>query len=463
MEKINNLLKSIQKAFIDEFSSVKLAIVLFVFLAASTLIGTVLPEEPMVGMEKLINKYGVENYRLLKSLGFTDVFHSWWYFALLTMLGMNIVTASFVKVFPRAKNAFLWPVEIKTEGIKNLPINCEVNLSNELSLKKIQNELNKFGYKSKLINESKIVAMKGNWHKLGASVTHVGIMTLLIGCTITVLTGFNGMAQVQEGEGFYLADLGQSTTQVKSIEKNNWLAPISKMPLWFGRIPPTLIKVNKTWREDYKSGQPKQWFSELSVFDENKNELIKKTIYVNSPLEFMGLDVYQSNWGRFLNIAFNGEEITLPLENVQGHEGVVLPLSEDVGLKFLLRDLDQSDYVSPKDQRMLEVYSVSSDNTRERLLGKIFQHNKLKVGPIDISFLDVQTLTGLQFKSNPGSVLIYPGLFFIILGVFIAFGSKKQIWVAIDTNSNRILIGGNSDRTKGKFFEEFEKLIKGLV
>ena len=81
---------------------------------------------------------------------------------------------------------------------------------------------------------------------------------------------------------------------------------------------------------------------------------------------------------------------------------------------------------------------------------------------MNIGYFGTQTLTGLQFKSNPGSVLIYPGFFFIILGVLIAFGSRKQIWALVNETNNKIVIGGNSDRAKRKFFQEFEELIAKL-
>ena len=120
--KFKDVVKSLKKSFLEEFSSVKLAITLFIFLAITTLVGTVLPEEPMVGHAELIKKYGEQKYQFLKSLGLTDVFHSWWYLALLTTLGLNLIVASIKRVFPRAARAFLWPLEIKEENIKKLPI-----------------------------------------------------------------------------------------------------------------------------------------------------------------------------------------------------------------------------------------------------------------------------------------------------------------------------------------------------
>ncbi len=442
----------VKRTFLEEFSSVKLAVTLFIFLAITTLLGTILPEEPMVGTSELIRKYGPKKYELLKSLGLTDVFHSWWYLALLTSLGINIIVASFRRVFPKCKIAFSWPVELKHDKIKKLPVNCELEINDNLQLETIEKKLKEKKFQTRLLGDT-LLAVKGRWHKLGASVTHIGIIILLIGSAISTLTGFNGMAQVSENEGFYLADLGQNITQVKSIEPDNWLVPVSKMPIWFGRIPPYLVKINKTWRENYKTGQPKQWYSDLSIFDQNKNELIRKTIHVNEPLEFMGLDVYQSNWGRFANLSFNNKLVTLPLESLSGEEFIFLPLSDDIALKLKIK--------SKKD--ILELYSIARDWNKEKYLGNIKLNQKFQLGPINIGYFGTETLTGLQFKSNPGGVLMYPGLVFIILGVLIAFGSRKQIWASINAIDNKIIIGGKSDRHKSGFYEEFEKLISELL
>ena len=443
---IKKIFKNLKDAFLEEFSSVKLAITLFIFLAITTLIGTILPEEPMVGRAELIKKYGLSQYHFLKSLGLTDVFHSWWYLALLTTLGINLIVGSFKRVFPRCRRAFEWPGELDLWNIKKLPINCEIPAYGASDIENIESRLKKKKYKTKITSNKGLVAFKGGWHRLGASVTHVGILILLVGCAISTLTGYSGMSQLSENEGFYLADLGQNTDQVKSSEENNWLSPVSKMPVWLGRLPPYLIKVNKTWRVDYKTGQPKQWYTDLSLYDQNKKELIRKTIFVNNPLEFMGLDIYQSNWGKFIQVTFNNESATFPVENFREEEVVFLPLSNDVGLKLKLQNSD-----------LLELYSVSVD--KQKYLGSVKKNDKLSLGPLTIGYFGTQTLTGLQFKSDPGNFLIFPGLIFIIIGVFIAFGSKKEIWALVDQVNNKIIVGGTSDRAKGKFFEEFEGLI----
>lgn len=349
------------------------------------------------------------------------------------------------------------------EKIYNLPLSCEINVTNEVNLGVIEDKLKTKDYKTKMQDNNLLLASKGTWQNLGAFIAHLGILILLIGCVMSMLTGFNGMAQISENEGFYLVDPEQNkrTDQIMSTEANTYLVPINRMPIYTGRVPPYLVKVNKTWRVDYETGQPKQWYTDLSIFDKDKKELKRKTIHVNNPVQFMGLDIYQSNWEKFAKVSFNGKNIALPLENFHGEEIAFLPLGEDVGLKFKL--------VEPYGRTAwkLEIYSISfslkkGEIDKEKYLGKIDKDKNFRLGPLNIGFYGIQTVTGLQFKSNPGDFLIYLGLLLIIGGVFATFGSRKQIWVLADKNtegSNKIFIGGNSNCARRDFAEEFKNLV----
>ena len=472
--KLKKLLTDIKDAFLEEFSSVKLAIVLFIFLALTTLIGTILPQEPTVGTAEILEKYGRQKYDFFKGFGLTDVFHSWWYLALLTTLGINLIVASFKKVFPRCYLAFLWPGELSEENIKRLPVYCELPVDKFISLNKVNSVLKRNHYTTRSLGE-KIVAIRGSWHKLGASVTHVGIIILLLGSTISVVTGFNGIVQLKEKEGFYLVNLGRDENQIASSEPDTWLAQISKMPIWFGNIPPYYVKLNKTWRENYLTGEPKQWYSNLSVFDSKKQEVLRKTICVNDPLMVGSLDVYQSNWGRFVNVSFNNEQVVLPLEEINSDELVFLPLSNDIALKLKVAQDNDKLIIKAKNTKdenkrvndSLEIYSIlltkNKRDIKEKYLGKIIKGNNLQVGPLNIGYFGANTVSGLQFKSNPGDLLIYPSVILIIIGVFIAFGSKRQIWAAQNLLEQKIFIGGISDRAKVFFNREFEKIIREIT
>ena len=72
------------------FASIKLAMFLFLMLAVTATIGTVIQqgERPDV----YIKEYGEEAYRWFLRLGFTDVYHTWWFTSLLALLCINSLT-----------------------------------------------------------------------------------------------------------------------------------------------------------------------------------------------------------------------------------------------------------------------------------------------------------------------------------------------------------------------------------
>src|SRR6188768_3469778 len=79
------------------FASIKLAMFLFLFIAITATIGTVIQqgERP----ETYIQEYGEEAYRWFVRLGFIDVYHTWWFTSLLGLLCVNSLTC-FHKRFP---------------------------------------------------------------------------------------------------------------------------------------------------------------------------------------------------------------------------------------------------------------------------------------------------------------------------------------------------------------------------
>ena len=82
---------------VDFFASIKLAMFLFIELAMTATIGTVIQqgERP----ETYVQEYGEEAYRWFLRLGFTDVYHTWWFTSLLGLLCVNSLTC-FHKRFP---------------------------------------------------------------------------------------------------------------------------------------------------------------------------------------------------------------------------------------------------------------------------------------------------------------------------------------------------------------------------
>ena len=66
---------------VEFFASIKLAMFLFLFIAITATIGTVIQQNERP--ESHILEYGENTYRWFLRLGFTDVYHAWWFTSLL--------------------------------------------------------------------------------------------------------------------------------------------------------------------------------------------------------------------------------------------------------------------------------------------------------------------------------------------------------------------------------------------
>ncbi|MFV9690345.1 MAG: cytochrome c biogenesis protein ResB, partial [Desulfobacteria bacterium] len=75
------------------FASVKLTIVLLIALAATSIIGTVIPQNE--DASAYFQRYGEVFYKIFKFLDIFDMYHSWWFQFLLLMLTINLVVCSF--------------------------------------------------------------------------------------------------------------------------------------------------------------------------------------------------------------------------------------------------------------------------------------------------------------------------------------------------------------------------------
>jgi cytochrome c biogenesis protein len=79
------------------FSSVKLALVILCLITVTSIIGTVIPQKESI--EFYTNMYGPQMAQIFVILDIPDMYNSWWFLALLFLLGFNLVICS-IERFP---------------------------------------------------------------------------------------------------------------------------------------------------------------------------------------------------------------------------------------------------------------------------------------------------------------------------------------------------------------------------
>jgi len=76
----------------DLFRSLKLTIFLFILIAIISIIGTLIMQNAT--RSEYIQRYGISLYEVLNFFNLFDMYHSWWFSAILLLLVINLITCS---------------------------------------------------------------------------------------------------------------------------------------------------------------------------------------------------------------------------------------------------------------------------------------------------------------------------------------------------------------------------------
>lgn len=450
----------------DSFASIKLAIIIFAFIALTSIIGTVLEQhaDPSRNIQVLTKLFGEalapHLYTILEKLGFINMYHSWWFVTLLILFSINIVICSLDRL-PRIWRLVREPMKPLTQDkLKKFNIYREIALKGKSE--KVKNTVASaikgigFGYTEiKEDNGYQFISQKGNYSRLGIYVTHFSILVILIGAIIGVFFGYKGHLSLPEG----------SVSDV-AFRNNS-----EKIPLGFN------IRCDNFNTEFYgRSDMPKEYTSWLTIL-KNGKEVLTKSITVNDPLTYEGITFYQANYG------FIPERVRMGLFiiRVVSGDGKASDLNLRLGDTFEIPGTNISGKLEDFSPALridnFTTYANQMNNPavlvefseagKHKYSGWILQRHpetwQLSDGS-RVEFIDLWGVeyTGLQVRKDPGVWIVYLGCITISIGLFIAFFmSHKKLWVSVieDKNNAKVLIAATANKNRATFERKIDRLI----
>src|SRR3954452_22382293 len=99
-----NLIGLLRKGW-KALGAIKTGVVLLITVVIVSAAGTLILQRPMTDPDEMQRAYSPQALRLLDALGLTNVFHAWWFVALLLLVSASIVLAS-IERFPNAWRYF---------------------------------------------------------------------------------------------------------------------------------------------------------------------------------------------------------------------------------------------------------------------------------------------------------------------------------------------------------------------
>ncbi len=417
------------KKLVDFLSSLRLAIFLFLALAVTSILGTLLPQGREPGF--YLAKYGAFWGKIINALELYDAYHSWWYVALLSLFLLNLIFCS-VKRFPISLKLYRRdPWEVDPE---KLPLKKELSLS--LSPEEIRKSLEKeFTVREK---ERGFLAVKDRfrWSYFSVYFVHGSIIVIVIGALIGALYGYRGAMNILEGE------------------KSNKVFPFRQKT--FITLP-FYIKLNKFEIEFYPNGMPKDYRSYVTVLDANGT--FDYVIRVNHPLQYRGIRFYQASYQEYAAIKVKAE-----VDN-RTKELLIKPFTDGNWEEEEL-SIGLIQYGMAHGFRMAKVW-VSKGGSEPQIVWLIEGHSReVTFSPqkVTLSLVEARPIfmTGLQVRKDPGVWLVWTGFILMILGVFAAFFfTHRRIWVYVSPSDKgaRVILGGYSKRYR----EDLKKELEGLI
>lgn len=373
------------KRFWKFITSFKLAILLFIIIAIYSVIGTILAQGAAA-------EFYLENYstfgRIIVMFQFDKVYSSLLFRLLLFVFLINLVGCT-LNILPsqirRLKKDFFLQPGPKAENLWNESIDI-VELRNALEKKGYDIQETDNGFK----------AGKHRIGSIGSSVTHLGIVIIILG---------SFLGNIFSQEGFVNLLPGEST----AFHEEGFILKVDDFYLGF--------------RED---GSTEQYYSEIKIIEEGQ-EVKNEKIWVNKPLNHKGLNFYQSSFGWASDLVIKDNEGNVldekTLRNNQQH--FYQPKHLTVFLYGFYPDfgIDQ----------MGQPYTMTQKVNHPHYAVVLYEFNNYIdsyiLGPsepivyedIEIEFKNSRLYTGLIYRRDFGYYFVLLGCLFLFLGLILSF------------------------------------------
>jgi cytochrome c biogenesis protein len=447
--------KSFFSILYDFFRSLKLTIFVLILLAVVSIIGTLITQN--AARQDYIQRYGAGLYDVLDFFGLFDMYHSWWFSAILLLLVINLIACSLQRfpgvwkqVFRRADEAGL-----DNSMLKILPYVEKVKISNPANPKtaeKIQKCIKKrFRTQQRTETESNVTffSEKGRFSRLGVYITHLSLLIILVGGLIGSLYGYKGFVNILEGQSvdhFYLR--GKNADLPKPL--------------------PFKVRCDDfsiTYYDSQKAERHVKEYTSLLAIIENGKEVLKKTVQVNHPLHYQGLAFYQSSYGAFNTITLgiqrkNGKEKRL----LEAGEGDTVQVPE---MNALIQVISYAPQVHNLGEGVQVALLTPGQPPRAFWVIKGLSKVEQRMGEeFAISFEGVATkeYTGLQVTKDPGVWVVWVGCGLMILGFIVSFFfSHQRVWVRIPKDpapGAEIVLAGSANKNRFGFEKTFNQLVE---
>ncbi len=401
---------NIFKTLILKISNLRFAILLIIFIAISSGIGTFIPQknskEEYIDFFNEKPIFGFINGNQVLNLQLDHIYTSNWFLFLLVLLCISLAACSLRRQIPSLKASLKWIDYTDEKKFFKLKLisNYQINETEDYILK-ADSLLRKKGW-SIYRYKNRISARKGLIGKFGPIIVHIGLIILLIGSAYGNFTSQSKEEFLRPGESLDL--INETKSSKVTVKLKNFLI------------------------EREIDGKPIQFVSNLNFFSKDLSINDEKSTKVNHPIRYKGLTIYQADWS-ISNIVLEIDNILYQLQ--------LKPIPEIGnqvwGILIELDNENENNYLLTIDNENGPLKVSNIKDFSESLI--YLNSDPIEINSSKLSLQKVIPSSGLIIKSDPSIPFIYSSFILIILGTVISLIPTNQLWILTPENSKRLL------------------------
>ncbi len=501
MENKKGIVEIVSEKIWKFLSSVKLAVVLLIILAIVSIIGTIVAQNE--SPDRYLREYSQTTVNLFETLGFFDLYHTWWFVFLLFLLTANLTVCTLDR-FPHTWKIITAPLKpVEDEALKALPFKKEMvfkggrDKAEERAAKVLAAHRYRF-VESRAGTSVQLLTQKGVYSRFGVYITHVSILLVFIGALIGAFFGFKAFLNLPEGEAsnvVYLRNepmwdqIMAALHVAKSPVVMSSESGLPAMPLGYYVRCDSFDVDYYVSASGMPTGMPSEYHSTLSVFDLSGQKILDKRIRVNDPLTHHGVTFYQSSYGPVpsktpkvvlkvypkSNPMADGETVILDPGRTQYVSSIDRSIKvlgyhpygmrDPATKQVMFYQTENNDFINPTAE--IEVFK----GTKSIYKTYVMKHEMGEPSfPEDYGIRLVALwgarYTGLQVSKDPGVWVVYTGFILLCVGPIIAFfGSHKKLWVRVQEQKGQavITVAGTANRNRVGFEREFNRIVEEIA